>query len=359
MKEKETLKMYNSISNINSQFIEEARTRPEKEKNNRFKWVAAAACLCLAVVGVFAAVHLWKWDAAPVPNPNGTIEREPGPGEYPSTGIVPGFTLDEPDSGNVFPAVFNDVDAAPVGESAMIALLADDFCPMSAEESLAYFGVTLPEDGLLPGLELTGGGCFGDGHGVYRRGDQGVYFDVNYYEFTGGGKSVTLTLRTRFHLIPSPEQVANGPEHIDFTEIHGWELALFRYADENGVQCVYTEFVLDGVTCTVSASGLGNSELALALVSLLPQKECVPGPVTVTGTVTHVDSRTSNYFDGKEHHYSEDHDYITVDCDGTRLTVWLPGEADRFSIGDSVTVTYNGEPATAYNIWPGQLVSVE
>lgn len=324
------------------------------------KWGAMAACLCLVAVGVFTVVHVWGMGGTPVPDPGGTIECGPEPGEYPPVSIEPGFTLDDPGSGNVaLPAAFNDIDAAPVGESAMIALLADDFHPMSAEESLDYFGVTLPDDGIVPGLELTGGGCFGDGHGVYRSESRGVYFDVNYYEFTGSGKSVTLTLRTLFHLIPSPEQVANGPEHIDFTEFRNWELALFRYADENGVQCVYTEFVLDGVTYTVSASGLGNNELALALMSLLPQKEYVPSPATVTGTVTHVDSRTGDYFDGVEHHYSEDHDYITVDCDGTRLTVWLPGEADSFSVGDIVTVTYNGEPATAYNIWPGQLVSVE
>ncbi len=59
------------------------------------------------------------------------------------------------------------------------------------------------------------------------------------------------------------------------------------------------------------------------------------------------------------HHYKESHDYITLDCGGTQLTVWPPGEADRFEAGDNVTVTYNGEPATAYNIWLGQLVSVE
>ena len=323
------------------------------------KWGVAAACLCLVAVGVFSAIHPWETGGTPVPDPNGTIKREPEPDPYPSTSIVPGFTLGEPNSGDRFPAAFNDVDEAPVGVPAMIALLEDDFCPMSAEESLAYFGVTLPEDGLVPGLALTGGGCFGGGHGVYRSEGRDVYFDVNFYEFTGSGKDVTLTLRRLFNLTPSPDQVAKGPEHIEFTEVRGWELALFRYTDEDGVQCVYTEFVLDGVTYTVSASGLENNELALVFVSLLPQKEYVPGPVTVTGTVTHVDSRTGDYFDGEKHHYSEDHDYITVDCGGTRLTVWLLGEADRFSIGDSVTVTYNGEPATAYNIWPGQLVSVE
>ena len=353
--------LFRAFDELDDDILERSEvSAPRRKVSSLRKWGAVAACLCLAAAGVFTVVHLWGMGGTPVPNPNGTIEREPGPNEYPPASIVPGFTLDEPNSGNVtFPAVFNDVDAAPVGESAMIALMGDDFCPMSAEESLAYFGVTLPEDGIAPGLELSGGGCFGNGHGVYRSESRGVYFDVNYYEFTGSGKSVTLTLRTRFHLIPSTEQVANGPEHIKFMEFCGWELALFRYADENGVQCVYTEFVLDGVTCTVSASGLGNNEMALVLMSLLPQKEYVPGPVTVTGTVTHVDSRTSDYFDGAEHHYSENHDYIEVDCGGTWLTVWLPGEADSFSVGDSVTVTYNGVPATAYNIWPGQIVSVK
>lgn len=75
--------------------------------------------------------------------------------------------------------------------------------------------------------------------------------------------------------------------------------------------------------------------------------------------MTYVDSRTEDYFDGTEHHNRERYDYITVDCGDTCLTVWLPGEANRFSAGDSVTITYNGEPATAYNIWPGQLISVK
>ena len=349
------------LGELDKDIVKEAGSDRRERKAGRpiwLQWGAAAACLCLAA-GAFAAVRLWKPDGAPVPNPNGTVEREPGHSEYPAAETMPGAAPDGPENGDVFPAVFNDIDAAPVGESAMIALLEEDFRPMSAEESLAYFGVALPEDGIVPGVDLTGGGCADNGHGVYGSDSRGVYFDTNWYEFTGGGKRVTLTLRTLYHLIPSPEQVANGPERIEFTEFRGWDLALFRYTDENGARCVYTEFVLDGVICTVSASGLGNNELPLMLLSLLPQKEDVPGPVTVTGTVTHVDSRTGDYFDGVEHHYSEDHDFITADCGGTHLTVWLPGEAGRFSVGDSVTVTYCGEPATAYNIWPGQLVSVE
>lgn len=38
MKEKETSKLYNSITNVNNQFIEEAQTT-KKNKNNWIKWV--------------------------------------------------------------------------------------------------------------------------------------------------------------------------------------------------------------------------------------------------------------------------------------------------------------------------------
>lgn len=353
---KEMKKLYDSISNIDNQFIEEAQAKEIKKTPVWRKWAVMAACLVLVAVGVFTAVHPWEMDSTSTPNSSDMIEREPEPIEYLPTNIVPGVTSDKPDSSNTFSAVFNDVDTAPIGVSAMIALSSEDFCSMSADESLDYFGITLPE---VPGLDLTGGGCFGNGYGVYRTESRGVYFDINSYEFTGSGKSVTLTLRTLFNFTPSTEQVTNGPEQIEFTEINGWELALFRYTDEDGEECVYTEFVLNGVTCTISACGLAKDELAQALTSVLPQKEYVADPITTTGTVTHVDSRTEDYFDGVEHHYSENHDYITVDCGDIRLTVWLPGEANKFTVGDSVTVTYNGEPATAYNIWPGQLVSVE
>lgn len=353
--------LYEAINDLDDEILErsELATGKQKTRGRILKYGAMAACLCIVVFGAFTVIHPWEESKAPVPNPSGPIEREPTLGENLPADIVPGFTLDEPKSMDSAAIVFNDVDASPAGEAAMIALMAEDFCSMSVEESLDYFGVSIPGDGIVPGFYLSGGGCAGDSHGIYRSESRNVYFDLNSYVFTNNKKSITLTLHRLFNLMPASEQVKKGPERIEFTEFCGWELALFRYTDETGVQCVYSEFVLDGVTYSVSACGVEGSELAAALINLLPPKDYVPGPVTVTGTVTHVDNRTSDYFDGAEHHYSEDHDYITVDCDGKRLTVWLLGEADSFSVGDSVEVTYNGEPATAYNIWPGQLVSIK
>lgn len=86
-----------------------------------------------------------------------------------------------------------------------------------------------------------------------------------------------------------------------------------------------TEFILlDGVTYTISAIVFRNNELATVSMNMLPPKEYVPGPVTVNGTVSHVDSCPSGYFNGAEHHYSKGRDYITVDCDDMRPTVWFP-----------------------------------
>lgn len=330
------------------------------------KWGVLTACLCLVAAGVFAVVHPWKTDGTPVSDPDGMMEQEPEPSEYPPAGnVVKEVVQEGQESGSTVNVVYNDVDGSLVGVGSMFDLAADAFCPMSAEETLDYFGIMFPEDGLLPGLELTGGGCFGDGHGVYRTESRGVFYDRNSYLFANQDKKVILTLSRTFHRMPSEAIVAKGPDPIEFTEIHGWKLAFYRFTDwfidEEGRKCVYTEFLLDDVICTVSAVGLEDDELAQALMNLLPQKECVQDPVVVTGIVEHVDNRTFHYTYnfGKEHVYDEQHDYIEVDCGGTPLTVWLLGEADRFNKGDCVTVTYNGEPATVHNIWPGQLVSVE
>ena len=51
MKEEETSKLYNSITNVNNQFIEEAQAKTKKKNNDWLKLGAMAACLCLAVVG--------------------------------------------------------------------------------------------------------------------------------------------------------------------------------------------------------------------------------------------------------------------------------------------------------------------
>lgn len=60
MKEKETLKLYNSLTNIDDQFIEETRTKADKTRmNGWYKWAVLAACLCLGIC-VFSVCRLFS-----------------------------------------------------------------------------------------------------------------------------------------------------------------------------------------------------------------------------------------------------------------------------------------------------------
>lgn len=56
MREKEISKLYNSITNVNDQFIEAAQVKMKKKKNGWFKWGAMAACFCFAVAVVAVSV---------------------------------------------------------------------------------------------------------------------------------------------------------------------------------------------------------------------------------------------------------------------------------------------------------------
>ncbi len=58
MKEKETSKLYNSITNVDNRFIEEAQTKTRKRISKWTKWGAVAACFCLVVVAALFIPNL-------------------------------------------------------------------------------------------------------------------------------------------------------------------------------------------------------------------------------------------------------------------------------------------------------------
>lgn len=58
MKENETSKLYNSITNVKNQFIEEAQTKTKKKKSAWFKWASMAACL--AIIVAIGTHVLWQ-----------------------------------------------------------------------------------------------------------------------------------------------------------------------------------------------------------------------------------------------------------------------------------------------------------
>lgn len=83
MKEREILKLYNSITNVDNRFIEETRTKTRK-KNRWFKWGAVVACVCF-VIFAFAIPRLYEQpndstsgDLSPMIYVNNTLYRITG-----------------------------------------------------------------------------------------------------------------------------------------------------------------------------------------------------------------------------------------------------------------------------------------
>ncbi len=369
-------KLYHSLSDIDPAYIEEAK-EPLQQRPSRAswkKWGALAACLCLIGAGLVSGLHRDSTS-----QPTGEIPSlAPGAAETATaepTESTPTAHQSTAPAENTPPAPaatpqpttiplslqYNEIPEVPQAQYAMINLSGEDFRTMDAQEALDTFGIPLQADGTLAGLSLTEGGCLGLGYGKFETAERGVYYDINTFVFSAEGKRITLTARTTFsHMRPTSEQVSSGPDDLTFTEIKGWHLVLFRCPDEASNPLVYTEFVLGDTVCSLSAIGLTDAEFAEALGQILPAKASpADGITTCTGTVRNVENRTEDYYDGSQHHVSEHHDWLEVDVEGTQYTVWLPGTADVFQAGDQITLTYKGEPATAYNIWPGQLLSVE
>lgn len=368
----DNFKLYKAVGEIDDSLLLEAESAWERGnvKRVRFpaaRWAALAACLLL----ITAAVLCWPRQGGVQLPADGTANGGNQSGGGTVQPVVPPaavkLAFNEVAAAPVGGSSVNDVTSPPVGVTAMVSLDTEDFVPMTYEEVQDYFGVTLPAEEDLSGMTLTGGGCFGDGFGVYRTGERGTYYDINAFSFSdaAGAKSLDISLRTMFIMNPSSLDIAAGPEKIVTTRIKGWDLALFRYAGNGGyygeegrIYC-HTQFLQDGVAWGVTASGLTEKELARVLEAILPEKTAVDGPRTASGTVSWVDDRHEDYFDGQEHHYTEGHDFIQVELDsGERFTVWIPGQANQYAKGDRVTVTYTGEPATISNLWPGQVESV-
>lgn len=272
---------------------------------------------------------------------------------------------------------FNELtEALPQATYSLFALLTEDFVPMTQQELLDYYGVALPVEELFPLLSAVGpeeGDGFG--RGIYRREGGEPYFDTNTFSFESadGVLAVYVSLDKVFHL-PASSWELPGDE-LRFTGINGWELALFRYPDEEGNGCFHTEFRQNGVNFCVTGKNLAEGEFAALLEALLePRENHAPGEVrTVTGTVSAGISKqtlTASQLDGD----ASAGTFVEVSYQGplglavndggdySFLRIELtPEQAFRLaelSVGDQVTVRFTGEPATIGTVWNQQLVSI-
>lgn len=237
---------------------------------------------------------------------------------------------------------------APGTVTSNIALMWEDYRPMSYEELLAYFDVSLPVAEVLPDLALRPAEW-----GVYQSEDRSVYFDGNavVFESADGVQRLQIVLSKVMKHIYDVFDLTG--DTIQFTEVNGRELAVFHHTADDGGDCYYTEFLQNDVAFLVGAENLSAGDYGNCLQALV---DSAPpsggGDRTITGEVSAVDpyaNRVGILLDeGTAPPYSRGY--------GIDLPESL--SAGDYALGDRIEVTYTGEPATICTIWAEQLVGI-
>lgn len=362
------IRLFEAVGELDDDLLldaEEFLDAPKKQKPRPWvRWGGLAACAAVAACAL--------WVLSP-----GAGQR---PQDAPPPEIVQTPNVDRPATGSeavnkpFVSMYFNQLDKAPEPDmTAGFALLGEDFVPMTREELLDYFGVSLPVEEVMPDYSAVGpeeGDGFG--RGVYRSESRGTYFDTNTFAFesAGGVRGVYVTLDKAFHM-PAASWELSG-DCLDFTFICGRELALFLYPNEEGNQYFYTEFLQNGVGYQVRGKNMCEHEFAAVLDALLEESETlVPirsriftgvyggGIGHQTLTTTHEDGSVSaeESWHGPLHLALDDGaEYPSLRIE---LTLEQAEEFSDLSLGDRVEVIFTGEPATIGTVWTQQLVCLK
>lgn len=246
-------------------------------------------------------------------------------------------------SSAVSTAAFNTLDAPPQALGALFALMWEDYVPLSYPDMLDYFGLALPSVLALPDgvpLELVEAGDYG----LYRRESGQVYYDGNCVCFSSpdGERQLQVGLGKAWFcssLSPLPQE-----KQLEFTQINGRALALFRYLDEQGQACYYTEFMQGEVACCVTGIGLSEQEFLRCLEQLVAAGDSAGSIQVITGDLIAIDPQARHV--------------------GVRLPsgevygVDLPQEValEELALYDQVTVRFRGEPVGLRQVCPQQIV---
>lgn len=361
------LELFQAVGELDDDILQDAKEflcgAPAKRRAPVWvKWGGLAACA--------AAVVCAAWALRPTEKPG--QPATPPPEVTQSVANIDRPAV-EPEELKQLPVEMNWnvlAEAPPEGTAALFALMTEDFVPMTRAELLDYYGVALPVEEAMPNFFAVGpeeGDSFG--RGIYQGAERGAYFDTNTFAFAlpEGEVGVYVTLDKAFHLPAAPWELPG--EDLHFTAVNGWELALFRYPDGEGNQFFRTEFRQSGVNYCVTGKNMCEQAYVAVLSALLEQREDYsPGEVrTVTGTYTGGLSRQVMTSTGPDGSAAVEVSYggglgLRLD-DGSGLRVELtPEQAEEFygslSLGDRVTVSFTGEPATVGTVWTQQLVRV-
>lgn len=364
------IRLFEAVGELDDNLLldaEEFLNSPKKQKPRPWvRWGGLAACAAVAVCAL--------WIMSPGEAPGQRPQDAPPPETVQTPNVDRPAVEPEAATRPIVQMNFNQLGKEPErGATAMFNLSGEDFVPMTREELLDYFGVSLPVEEVLPAYFAVGpeeGDGFG--RGIYRSESRDTYFDTNTFSFelSGGMVGVYVTLDRAFHMAASPWELP--ADLLEFTTINGRELALFRYPDEEGNQYFYTEFLQNDVGYRVCGKNMCEQEYAAVLEALLEERETLV-PIrsrTFTGvysggighqtlTTTHEDGSVS----AEESWHGPLHLALEDGAEYPSLRIELtPEQAEEFSdlsLGDRVEVTFTGEPATIGTVWTQQLVCLK
>lgn len=317
MKEKQLFQVMNEVDD---RYYEEAEAYTCKTH----RWgqgMAVAACAALVLAGVLSAV----WPEKP---PTGSVT--PSPGTEQTLTLLP-----------------NEI-AAPSVVTNNIALMWEDYSPMTYEELLDYFQTDLPVTQALPQLTRKEGT-----YGVYQGEERGAYYDGNavVFESGDGTQRLQVVLSKVFKHTSDVFQLTG--DQLAFTPVKNRDLAVFHYTDEAGQSCYYAEFIQHDVAFQVEGKNLSEEEYAKVLEALVDPAQQEEAVHRLVGSVIATDPYTNDLgilLEGEQ-----------VPQYSRGYSVHLPEglRVEDFTLGDVVEVTYTGEPATICTVWEAQFVDIQ
>ena len=227
------------------------------------------------------------------------------------------------------------------------ALNQADFIPMTVDELCSYYGSIIEVDNSI--LTLQDGQIFG----IYRNDNRGVYYDTNTLRFvsTDNNQRFEVTVGKSAYFFYFPAQDYSVEEDIKQSEINGVAITIFSYVNKKGENCYHTEIMSNDVAYSMTSYNLPY-DTYISIISSIISTNCTADIIStvdtlhkVRGSIDSVDS-TANL--------------LTATLDnGKVLTVYLQeNEADKYSVGNYVEISYIGNPITINTIWKQQLSNI-
>lgn len=330
------IELFEAIGEIDSDLI----IRRENEvfhtpKQIRVRWVSVAACLCLVILCIFI-LPIFK--------------------QIPSSPITPESNSSQPTTSDNALLYINQLAQEPSFQNSNISLNLNDFIAMTDDQLQKYYGVSFSISKAVPALERQPQNP-ANNNGIFKNSSRGTYYDSHTFVFANDGNTQRIEImlsKTAYYpgLIVSTDE--NGTQ-LKQSEINGFAVTIFRYVGEDGSDCLYTEFLNNGIAYCITSYNLSQKDYAAALSLVIADN--VHSEANPSGAEdTHMVHGTVNAVD-------QNANLISISAGDSALSalkIYLPdGEAKNYFVGDQVEVSYVGNPITICTIWAQQIKSID